>query len=90
MEAIRFTEKLERLSQKEVVRFFMYMMGAMKLNPQRFEHWVEVESVSINDKGSMTTVEVKLVNKFTGRSFIYTDHHALDYSCSNQSLSPIK
>lgn len=91
MKAFQNTEKLERLSQKEIVRFFMHVITEMKLNPKKFEESIDIESVLINDTDFlMTRVEIKLLNRFNGRGFLYTDYHARDYCCSNQSLSPIK
>ena len=84
-------EKLERLSQKDVVRFFIHMMDEMKLNPNKFEKSIDIESVIVKDESlKMTKVEIILINRFSGKRMLYTDYHALDYSCYQQSLSRIK
>lgn len=91
METLLNTERLERLSQKEIVRFYTCLMNEQSLNPQKFKdiHY-DIVSVNVNDKDLMTNVEIKLKSLSGTRSFIYIDYHAKNYSCSNISLSPIE
>jgi hypothetical protein len=82
------TEKLERLAQKEIIRFYTYLMSQQALNPDKFKNSsFEIDSVNVNDDDTMTNVEIKI--KGYSKSYIYVDYHAKDYSCWNQDLSPI-
>lgn len=89
MEAVNKTEKLERLSQKEIIRFYSTLMKEQSLNPKKFNTPLFILSVSVNDEELMTRVQIVLVN-VSGEKYKYEDYHAQDYSCSNISLSPIK
>lgn len=89
MKTLNHTEKLERLSQKEIIRFYTYLMQEQQLNPQKFYNMLfEIIEVNVNDEGLMTNVQIKMKNISGGRSFIYRDNHAKDYSCSHTSMSP--
>lgn len=92
METIYDTEKLERLTQKEITRFFMYLIDEIKLNPQKFNESYRIGLVNVNDNNLMTKVTIELLPALKGSKktkYLYTDNHAMDYSCSNISLSPI-
>jgi len=91
MKKLIYSEKLERLSQKDIIRFFTIIMDDVELNPSKYDEPIDVENVRINDEGlTMTRVEITLKNRFNGKRTLYTDYHALDYSCSNIGLSKIE
>jgi hypothetical protein len=96
MKTMLETQKLERLSQKDIIRFFNMLMEQAEQNPSKFANPIIIGKVTINDKDLMTTIEIELLvlterkQKDIYDKYIYRDYHAIDYSCANLSISPVK
>lgn len=89
METINNTSRLERLSQKEIIRFYTHFMYHIEQNPNSFKgkHY-DITTVTVNDMDLMTKIQIHLKDLTGSRSFLYTDFHAINYSCSNITLEP--